>query len=118
MVLACEHSAAAGAVFNVSDGAVHTQAEIIALICRAVGKQPPRSRVPLAAARSGVGACERVAHLVGVCPPVSSTQTEAYSEDVAVAATRIQRVLGFSPAVNLDRGWREAMAGLRSAGAW
>jgi nucleoside-diphosphate-sugar epimerase len=117
-VLAAGHPAAAGAVFNVSDGQVHTLAEIIAAICRAVGRHPPRFSVPLAAARVAIGACERGCQLAGVRPPVTRTLLDKYTEDVAVDATLIQRVLGFVPSVDLDLGWRETMAGLRDAGAW
>jgi UDP-glucose 4-epimerase len=118
VILACEHPAAAGAVFNVSDGAVHTLAEIITAIHRAIGRRPPRFRVPLAAARAALGVCEGAARMAGVRPPVSRALLEKYSEDVAVDATLIQRVLGFSPEIGLDRGWRETMVALRRAGAW
>ena len=118
VILACKHPAAAGAVFNVSDGAVHTLAEIVAAIHRAVGRRPPRFRVPLPAARAALGVCESAARLAGVRPPVSRALLRKYSEDSAVDAALIQRVLGFSPSVDLDRGWRETMTALRRAGAW
>jgi UDP-glucose 4-epimerase len=118
VVLASEHPAAAGAVFNVSDGAVHTLAEIIAAIHRAIGRRPPRFRVPLAAARAALGACEITSRMIGFRPPVTRALLEKYTEDIAVNATLVERALGFSPAVDLEHGWRETMAGLREARAW
>jgi nucleoside-diphosphate-sugar epimerase len=114
-ILAAEDPAAAGSVFNVSDGQIHTLADIVAAICRAVGRRPPRFRVPLAAARVAIEACERGCKLAGVRPPVTRTLLEKYTEDVAVDATLIQRVLGFVPCVDLELGWRETMAGLQDA---
>jgi UDP-glucose 4-epimerase len=118
VVLACEHPAAAGAVFNVSDGAVHTLAEIIAAIHRAIGRRPPRLRVPLAVVRAALTTIESASRVAGIRPPVSKALLEKYSEDIAVDATLIQRELGFAPEIDLDRGWRETMADLRDAGAW
>lgn len=117
-VLAAEHPAAAGVVFNVSDGHVHTLAEIIAAICRAIGRRPPRFHVPLAAAHVAVGACERMARMAGQRSPLTRALLEKYTEDIAADGTLIQRALGFAPSVDLELGWRETMAGLRDAGAW
>ena len=40
--LAVSHPAAAGRVFNVTDGGIHTLNEIIESICSALGRKPPR----------------------------------------------------------------------------
>jgi UDP-glucose 4-epimerase len=112
-VLAAQHPAAAGAVFNVSDGQVHTLAEIVMAIHRAIGRRPPRLHVPLAAARVGASTCESTCRVLGLRPPITTALLEKYTEDTAVDATLIQRALGFSPAVDLQRGWREAMAALQ-----
>jgi len=53
-VIAASHPAAAGRVYNVTDGRVHTLNEIIATICQALGKKPPRISVPLGTARLAV----------------------------------------------------------------
>jgi nucleoside-diphosphate-sugar epimerase len=117
-VLAAEHPAAVGAVFNVSDGQIHTLAEIIAAICRALGRRRPRMHVPLAAARVAVDVFERAACVVGYRPPLTRALLEKYTEDIAVDATLIGRILGFAPAVDLEAGWRETIASLRDTGAW
>ncbi len=41
-VLALAHEAAAGVLFNVTDGRMHTMREILATMCLALGRRPPR----------------------------------------------------------------------------
>lgn len=116
VVLASRHPGAAGAVFNVSDGLVHTLAEIVVAIHQAIGRRPPRFHVPLAAVRAATSICESTCRVVGLRPPVTPALLDKYTEDVAVDGTLIQRTLGFAPAVDLVAGWRETMAALRESG--
>jgi nucleoside-diphosphate-sugar epimerase len=109
VVLAAEHPAAAGALFNVTDGRIHTLAEIVAAIYRSVGRRPPRARVPLGVARAAVSFCERSCRLIRVRSPLTRSLLEKYTEDTAVDGALIRRVLGFGPGVDLDTGWRETV---------
>jgi UDP-glucose 4-epimerase len=117
VVLAAGHPSAAGVIFNVSDGRVHTLAEIINAIYRAVGRSPSRFYVPLAAARVATSACESTCRVIGLRPPITNTLLEKYTEDIAVDGTRIQRALGFAPSVELEHGWQETMTALQNAQA-
>ena len=117
-VLAASHPGAVGAVFNVSDGRIHTLADIIGAIYRAIGRRPPRFRVPLGMVRAATSVSEKAARLVGLHPPITKSLLEKYTEDVAVEATLIQRTLGFAPSVDLESGWQQTMAALRNARAW
>jgi hypothetical protein len=47
---------------------------------------------------------------------VSRRALAKYLEDVAVPGDAIRRELGFAPTVDLDEGWREAVAGMRRHG--
>jgi UDP-glucose 4-epimerase len=118
VVLAAGHSAAGGAVFNVTDGEVHTLADIVAAIHRAISRQPPRLHVPLAAARVAASICESACSMVGRQPPLTRALLEKFTEDTAVRGTLIQRELGFVPTVSLEAGWQETMQALRDAGEW
>ena len=51
----------------------------------------------------------------GLRLPITGDALDKYLEDVAIDATRIQRVLGFAPAIDLDTGWRDTMAAIRRA---
>lgn len=115
IVLAGSHPAAPGAVFNVTDGEVHTLAGIIQAICRALDRRAPRLYVPLAAARSATRVSEAACRMIGLSPPLSLAALDKYAEDVAVDGTRIRRALGFRSSVDLERGWRETMAVLRDS---
>lgn len=116
VALVADHPAAGGAVYNVSDGSIHTLSDIIRAIYRATGRHEPRLFVPLGAVRAGVAVCEGGCRLLGVRPPVTSALIDKYTEDVAVDSTRIRRALGFVPTIDLDAGWKETMASLGGKG--
>jgi UDP-glucose 4-epimerase len=113
IVLAARHPAAAGARFNVTDGRVHTLAEIVNAIHGALGRPAPRFHVPMVAARVGAVLCEGVFRLAGRRPPLTRALLGKYAEDIAVDGTLIQRTLGFIPTIDLNAGWRETMAALQ-----
>jgi UDP-glucose 4-epimerase len=118
LVLAAAHPDAAGAVFNVSDGHVHTLRDIVAAIHHALGRRSPRIRVPGAAARAAAIVCEAVYRTAAQRPPLTRALLDKYTEDVAVEGTLIQRTLGFVPGITLAPGWHETMEALRDSGAW
>lgn len=97
-LLAAESEAAVGQVFNVTDGAFHTIADIVESIARALGKRPPRIHLPLGLVRAGVSLVPGGRALLG-----------KYVEDMAVDGTRFQREVGFKPSVGMDSGWRKTV---------
>ncbi len=112
VILAADHPNAAGSLFNVTDGGVHSLAEIISAIYRAAGRRDPRFHLPIGAARSAARLCEGTFGMLGLRPPVNRELVEKYTEDVAVDGSRMQRVLGFSPSMGLEAGWKETIATL------
>jgi UDP-glucose 4-epimerase len=115
-VLAAEHPAAAGKIYNVSDGHFHTLKEIIVAICDALGRNPPRLSVPVGPARFLAGLIEDAFRLVGQKSPISRETIDKYTEDIAVSSQRIQTELGFKPQFDLLTGWRETVQELRRTG--
>jgi UDP-glucose 4-epimerase len=115
-LLASQHPNAAGKVYNVSDGHFHTLREIIAAICHALGRNPPRLSVPVGAARFFAGLMEDVLHLLGRRSPVSRETIENYIEDIAVDCQLIQKELGFKPECDLKTGWQETIQEMRELG--
>jgi nucleoside-diphosphate-sugar epimerase len=107
--LAATHPAAAGRVFNVSDGTPHSLREIIAAICEALGRRPPRWHAPVALVRPALGAAS-------VIDRRFPRMLEKYLEEVAVDASRIQVDLGFRPTTTLADGWRATVAEMRRTG--
>ncbi len=107
-ILAAEHPLAAGRVYNVSDGSVHSLREIIAAICAALGRRPPRLFVPLPAARLAAAVLDTTMAATRR-PPRLVSAVDKFVESAAVRADRIQQELGFHPRYDLGRGWKETI---------
>lgn len=136
---ALEHPAAAGKIFNVSDGRFHTMNEIIGTICNALGRRPPWFSLPVGPTRGLVGLVEKASRgIVGTrsrilansghvptipgqalsptIPLVTRAMIDKYTEDVAVDSRRIQNELGFVPRYDLAAGWKETVDEMRRNG--
>jgi nucleoside-diphosphate-sugar epimerase len=107
--LAVSHPAAAGQVFNVTDGGSHTLNEIIESICSALGRKPPRLSLPVGPTHTLIGLIEKGSHAVGLKPPVTKAIIDKYTEDIAVDGSLIQKELGFVPQYDLKAGWEETI---------
>jgi len=112
-LLAVSHPAAAGRVFNVTDGSFHTLNEIIESICIALGRKPPRLSLPSGIVRSVASAVERGVGLFGLKAPVTPAMVDKYTEDIAVDGRLIQKELGFVPQYDLQTGWNETISEMR-----
>ena len=107
--LAVSHPAAAGRVFNVTDGTFHTLNEIIESICSALGRKPPRLSLPVGPTRTLIGLIEKGSHAIGLKTPVTRAIIDKYTEDIAVDGSLIQKQLGFVPQYDLKTGWEETI---------
>lgn len=116
VVLAAHHPAAAGRIYNVTDGQLHELRDIVAAICRALGRPVPRLRVPVSLARIGALGLEVLADLIGRRALVTRTAIDTLVEDVAVDGGRLQRDLGFAPRFDLEGGWRDVVQRMRLSG--
>lgn len=116
-VLAVSHPAAAGRVFNVTDGAFHTLNEIIESICSALGRKPPQLSLPISPTRALVGLVEKGSRSIGLKPPVTREMIDKYTEDIAVDGSLIQKELGFMPQYDLKVGWEETIQEMHECGA-
>lgn len=114
--LAVSHPAAAGRLFNVTDGGVHRLADIIDAICSALGRRAPRLSIPLALARLAVTGVERGSRLLGLRPPVTRETLVKYAEDIAVDGSLFRSTMGFIPLYDLHSGWKEAISEMRFLG--
>lgn len=115
-LLAAEHPKAAGQVFNVTDGHIHTMRDILIAICQALGRPATRLHVPLGLARAGAAGLEYAFALVGRRAPLTRATLDKFVEDAAYSGQRIQTELGFRPAYDLEAGWQETIAELRRNG--
>ncbi|MFH1933513.1 MAG: NAD-dependent epimerase/dehydratase family protein [Pseudomonadota bacterium] len=107
--LAVSHPAAAGRLFNVTDGGFHTLNGIIESICFALGRKPPRLSLPVGPARILISLIEKGSHAIGLKPPITLAMIDKYTEDIAVDGSLIQKELGFVPQYDLKTGWEETI---------
>jgi UDP-glucose 4-epimerase len=112
-ILAGLHPAAGGRIYNVSDGTVHSLREILDAICRALGRPGPRLFIPIPLARLAAATADR-AMLLGRRRARFLSAVDKLTESVAVRGDRIQRELGFRPAYDLQRGWRETVNAMKT----
>jgi len=115
-VLAISHPAAAGRVFNVTDGEFHTLNEIIESICSALGRKAPWLSLHSGVIRSVAGAIAAGYHIFGLRSPITPEMVDKYTEDSAVNGSLIQKELGFVPQYDLQAGWRETIGEMRRIG--
>ncbi|MRS03373.1 NAD-dependent epimerase/dehydratase family protein [bacterium] len=112
-VLALRHPAAAGKIFNVSDGEFHTLNDIIDVMCQALGRKSPQLSLPVGPIRFAAGVIEDIAKLAGVQSPIMRETIDKYTEDVAVDSRTIQNEIGFKPEYDLLSGWKDAVQEMR-----
>jgi len=110
------HPAAAGQIFNVTDGQFHTLREIITAISLALGRTPPRYSMPLKPVRRAAGLLEDAARVIRRQSPIVRATIDKYIEDIAVSGEKISRLLGFVPHYDLASGWRETVEDMCHAG--
>ena len=115
-LLAARHPQAAGRIYNVSDGKIHLQREVIEAICAAMGRRPPRLSLPAQPARWLAAAADVAPKLLGH-PFRLTAVVDKFLEDVAVGAERIRNELSFAPQMGLAEGWEQTMAALRAGRA-
>ena len=113
-ILAAQHPGAAGQIYNVSDGGNHLLCEIIAAICAALGRRPPRWHVPSKPALLAARVVDAVSGLAGRSFDLAG-RIKKLTEDVAVSSARIRQDLGFQALYGLEEGWRLTLVG-RTAG--
>ncbi len=112
--LALQHPVAAGKVFNVSDGKIHSMQYIISTMCQALDRKAPYVYLPAGHVRSAIKIIEKAAHVIGLQSPISCSLLDKYMEDLAVEAKLIQEELRFAPKFDLYSGWREAVQEMRN----
>lgn len=116
VVLAMSQYAAAGQIFNVTDGRFHTLREIMAAMSLALGRTPPRYALPVMPVRWAAGILEDAARIVGRSSPIVRATIDKYTEDIAVSGDKLRHLLGFNPQYDLASGWRETVEEMRKSG--
>lgn len=108
-ILAAEHPKAAGAVFNITDGKVHTLNEVIGAIASALGKVPPRFHLPLGPVQALSALTDHTTKALRLPAPRLRPIVTKMVEDVAVSGDKFCHDLSFKPRYDLGRGWYAAI---------
>jgi UDP-glucose 4-epimerase len=106
VALALTHPAAAGRIYNVTDGEYPALHQIIAAICRAQGRPQPRLRLPLGPLAIGIALIEDLCGVAGRTAPVGRAMLVKYTEEIRVDGQRLMRELDFQPTMSLVQGWQ------------
>ena len=115
-LLAASHTAAAGQMYNVTDGRFHSVADIITSMCHALDRTPPRFHLPIRPMYHMAGLADDLLGIFNRQSPISQGSVEKYTADIAVDGRRIQDELGFSPHYDLATGWNETVEEMRRSG--
>lgn len=110
-ILAAAHPAADGQIYNLTDGSVHTFAEIVQAVYAACQRPAPRWHIPLRPVRWAARLSELAFGLAGKRSPIHRGRVDKLIEDMAVSGAKIQHDLGFRPAItDLREGWMRAVS--------
>jgi len=109
VVQVVSHPAAAGRLYNVTDGGFFSMNEIIEAICLALGRKPPLFSLPAGPIRMAAGLITKGAGLLGRKAPITRDTVDKYTEDIAVDGSLFQKEIGFAPQFDLKAGWKDAV---------
>jgi dihydroflavonol-4-reductase len=106
VILCAEHPSALGDVFILAGARYTTINELVALVARAVGAEPPRLRLPLAPLLAGAWACETICRPLGVEPPLHLRRCDFFRKERGFSIDKAKRLLAYQPKVDLEDGLR------------
>lgn len=109
-VLAAQHPKAAGQVFNVTDGQIHTFNDVLKAMAGAMGKPPPFAYLPYKPMRMISAMTDHLTHALHLPLPKLEPLVAKMIEDVAASGEKLRHDLSFYPEYSLGEGWKIAIA--------
>jgi nucleoside-diphosphate-sugar epimerase len=111
-----EAPAAANRTYILAGGEVSTLNELIAVIAREAGVEPPRTKLPVWPFWLAGAACEAVCVPLGIEPPIYRRRVDFFTKSRAFDITRARNEIGYAPKVGLREGIRKTLAWYRQQG--
>lgn len=108
-VLSGEHPDAAGKIYNVTDGDIHTLDTILLYIYNALKKHKPALYIPVPPIRYMAVFLDIISGIVLGRGKKIVPMIEKLVENVAISGEKIEKELGFKPAYTLEKGWQETI---------
>jgi UDP-glucose 4-epimerase len=120
MLLAASRPEAAGQCYLVTDARPYSTRQLYELICRGLGKRVPRWSVPLAALRAVGRAGDLIGRARGRRFRFDSAALAKLAESAWYSCAKIERELGYQPALAFEDGLPELIAWYRATrrSAW
>ena len=116
ILIASSHQSALGEVFTIG-GERHTSiTELVTEVADALGKRPPRFKVPIRPVLGAAAACERICNVVGWAPPLYPRRVEFFQLNRAYSIQKARTLLQYEPRVNLRTGLRRTADWYRKEG--
>jgi dihydroflavonol-4-reductase len=106
IMLCAEHPQALGEVFLLAGERYTSVNELVAVVARAVGVEPPRRRLPLAPLLGAAWACETLCRPFGIEPPLHLRRCDFFHKARGFSIEKAKRRLGYQPKIELEEGFR------------
>jgi nucleoside-diphosphate-sugar epimerase len=116
LLLASRHPAAVGQTFVTPGNEVMTTRDMVAAIAVALGKPPPRLRVPLWPVIAAAVAFEATFKPLGIQPPLHRRRLDFFRKSFVFSTRKAETLLGFVPQISFADGARETAVWYRAQG--
>jgi nucleoside-diphosphate-sugar epimerase len=116
LLVTARHPAAAGETFVLPGSEVMTTRDMVAAIAAALGKSPPRWRLPMWPFMAAAGVFEATFRPLGIQPPIHHRRLDFFRKSFAFSTRKAESLLGFVPLVPFAQGARETAAWYRARG--
>jgi len=113
IILCGEHAAARGQTYILCGPRYTTLHELVEAIAAAVGRKPPRGRIPLWPVKVGAWLCETLCKPLKIEPPLHMRRLDFFTKDRGFTSAKAQREIGYAPRVSLADGLARTAAWYR-----
>ena len=104
LLLAAEHPGAVGQTFVFAGTEVMTTNTMVAQIAGALGRRPPRMRIPVWPFRAAAAVLESTLRPLGIQPPLTQRRLDFFTKSFLFSTAKYRQDLGFVPRVSFAEG--------------
>jgi dihydroflavonol-4-reductase len=116
LLVAARAPEAVGDLFLLAGREAVTTRQMVGAIARALGKEPPRLRVPLMPFALFAAVLEGTLRPLGIQPPLHRRRLDFFRKSFQLNASKAKQRLGFSPRVGFEEGARRTAEWYRAEG--
>jgi len=104
LLLAAEHPGAVGQTFVFAGTEVMTTNAMVAQVAVALGRRPPRVRIPVWPFRAAAAVLESTLRPLGIQPPLTQRRLDFFTKSFLFSTAKYRQDLGFMPRVSFAEG--------------